>query len=224
MEIKGIDVSAWQHADTNKATIDWQLVREADYKFAIVKCTQGLTYTNPWLDADINGARDAGLLVGCYHYAWPTPGGAEAEAKYALDATNKYDLDLGVTLDLETIGDVQFAHELATYAQEFLRLVSLEHEDAPLYTDRSFLTSIGGPVPNHKLWLALGTTDLEQIPVGVHPWCVQTTAAPVRGIVGDVDQDVMMSPRGLNPPAGHKPPAPEPVAVEKAEEKAEPAG
>jgi hypothetical protein len=56
--IHGIDVSAYQPATYSTAGLD----------FVIVKATEGLSYTNPLLAAQAKRARDAGLVVGFYHY------------------------------------------------------------------------------------------------------------------------------------------------------------
>src|SRR5438067_1419446 len=56
--IHGIDVSAYQSETYSTAGLD----------FVIVKATEGLSYTNPRLAAQVKRARDAGLIVGFYHY------------------------------------------------------------------------------------------------------------------------------------------------------------
>lgn len=61
----GIDVSRWQ------GQIDWPAVKKAGKKFAYIKATEGIGYVSPTLDAQLSGARAAGLVVGCYHYARP---------------------------------------------------------------------------------------------------------------------------------------------------------
>ena len=100
MKLTGIDVSAWQHGDEDKPTIDWDLVKRDGYGFAMVKCTQGTDYVNPWLDQDVLGAHEAGLYVGCYHFGTPTAAGGEAEARFALQHTDHLPLDWGIALDL----------------------------------------------------------------------------------------------------------------------------
>jgi GH25 family lysozyme M1 (1,4-beta-N-acetylmuramidase) len=56
--IHGIDVSAYQPETYSTAGLD----------FVIVKATEGLSYTNPRMTAQAKRARDAGLVVGYYHY------------------------------------------------------------------------------------------------------------------------------------------------------------
>lgn len=74
--IHGVDVSAYQSETYSIAGLD----------FVIVKSTEGLTYTNPRLGAQTKRARDAGLVVGFYHY--PHMGNDPiAEASYFLQRT-----------------------------------------------------------------------------------------------------------------------------------------
>ena len=97
--LRGIDVSSHQ------PQINWATVAAIN-DFAIVKATGGTTYQNPKYRAQIGGARNAGLVVGHYHFAFEAslhtmPGaGPEAEADFFL---SKADVRTGelVVLDFE---------------------------------------------------------------------------------------------------------------------------
>ncbi|NCY16106.1 MAG: glycoside hydrolase, partial [Actinobacteria bacterium] len=67
--ITGVDVASYQHP--GGAPIDWVKVRSAGHRYALVKATEGTTYTNPYFNADWTGAAAAGLYRGAYHYARP---------------------------------------------------------------------------------------------------------------------------------------------------------
>ncbi|MEV5957311.1 GH25 family lysozyme [Streptomyces sp. NPDC051987] len=56
--IHGVDVSAYQPETYSTSGLD----------FVFVKATEGLSYTNPLLAAQTKRGRDAGLVVGFYHY------------------------------------------------------------------------------------------------------------------------------------------------------------
>jgi hypothetical protein len=71
--IHGIDVSAYQSETYSATGLD----------FVIVKATEGLSYTNPRMAAQVKRARDAGLVVGFYHYPHMA-NEAVAEADYFL--------------------------------------------------------------------------------------------------------------------------------------------
>src|SRR5215213_2379683 len=97
----GIDVSHWQGA------IDWQKVRTAGKKFALLKATEGTSFADPKFANYRAGARAAGIVIGAYHYARPdsTAGDAVTEARWMVSqiaplATD----DLRPALDLESTG------------------------------------------------------------------------------------------------------------------------
>lgn len=59
---KGIDVSHWQ------GIIDWKKVRGAGYSFAFLKATEGSRIVDDRFRANAQDAKNAGLLVGAYHF------------------------------------------------------------------------------------------------------------------------------------------------------------
>ncbi|MFJ7180024.1 glycoside hydrolase family 25 protein [Streptomyces massasporeus] len=68
--LRGIDVSAYQSSS----------YRTDGLSFVFVKATEGRSYVNPKLAAQTRRARDAGLVVGFYHFLWP--GNLTAQAEY----------------------------------------------------------------------------------------------------------------------------------------------
>jgi len=218
VKLKGIDVSGWQHGDPGHPQINWEQVRAAGYEFVYVKCTQGLDYVNPWLTSDVQLAKEAGLLVGAYHYAVPSPATGASQAQYALAHTDHLPLDLGIALDLEELGEFTQGYETLPWAMDFLAEISKVHEDAPLYTYRAFAEAMGSLPPNHRLWLAFDKAHPPAPPPGLHPWIEQLDAEEVPGIAGLVDVDVMLSSRGVHPAL---PSAPALVAVPEPEKPAE---
>src|SRR4051812_1535161 len=61
----GIDVSHWD------GTINWTSVRAAGKEFAFQKATEGTTYTDPTFTTNMNGGKNAGVLMGAYHFGHP---------------------------------------------------------------------------------------------------------------------------------------------------------
>ncbi|WP_367139642.1 LysM peptidoglycan-binding domain-containing protein [Saccharothrix sp. HUAS TT1] len=61
----GIDISSHNDID------DWAAVRGNNITYASVKTTQGDYYINPKHQGQIDGARNAGVLPGAYHFADP---------------------------------------------------------------------------------------------------------------------------------------------------------
>ena len=62
---RGIDVSHHQ------GTIDWRKVAASGVVFAFIKSTQGDYFTDPYFHRNRQAAKDAGILVGAYHYYDP---------------------------------------------------------------------------------------------------------------------------------------------------------
>lgn len=59
--LHGIDVSAYQSTSYDTDGLS----------FVFIKATEGHSYVNPRLSAQTKTARDAGLVVGFYHFLWP---------------------------------------------------------------------------------------------------------------------------------------------------------
>jgi lysozyme len=64
-QIQGIDVSKWQ------GEIDWTqlMATQPEIKFAIIKATEGVGYTDPKFKRNWEAAKAAGLIRGAYHFA-----------------------------------------------------------------------------------------------------------------------------------------------------------
>src|SRR4051812_10110014 len=64
--IAGVDVSHFQGTGIN-----WTSVKNAGYTFAWTKATEGLTYNDDTFSTNIVNAKNAGVLIGAYHFARP---------------------------------------------------------------------------------------------------------------------------------------------------------
>src|SRR2546430_9661004 len=80
--VLGIDVSSHDHA---YGPIGWPAVAASGVRFAYVKATEGLSYTNPYFASDNSAAKAAGLLVGAYVFARPDLGNPVGQADYFFD-------------------------------------------------------------------------------------------------------------------------------------------
>lgn len=86
----GVDISSYQP--------NWTPTNE---EFVFVKATEGTTYTNPYHDKHIKLARDAGLVVGHYHFLHH--GSPAAQAKYFVNQSNVKAGDI-LVCDYEAVG------------------------------------------------------------------------------------------------------------------------
>ncbi|WP_189980080.1 GH25 family lysozyme [Streptomyces capoamus] len=96
--VRGLDVSG------HNPHVDWQATAAKGASFAYVKATEGVTYTSSYFTQQYNGAADAGLIRGAYHFARPDASGGRAQADYFLAHGGKWTRDgktLPGALDME---------------------------------------------------------------------------------------------------------------------------
>jgi GH25 family lysozyme M1 (1,4-beta-N-acetylmuramidase) len=104
--LKGLDVNA-----TQGSNIDWSSAYDAGYRFVYVKATSGdadlPTLVNAHFENQVDSAKDAGLAVGVYHFAYPETNNPEDEALYFLDVAGDYIRDgyLRPALDIEALSE-----------------------------------------------------------------------------------------------------------------------
>ena len=73
---KGHDVSSHQKK------VNWSKARAKGAKFVYVKATESTTYRNPYFSGQYNGARNAGIIRGAYHFALPGKSSGRTQAAY----------------------------------------------------------------------------------------------------------------------------------------------
>ncbi|MGN9818229.1 lysozyme [Streptomyces sp. SD11] len=74
---KGHDVSSHQK------NVNWSSAKSKGATFVYVKATESHTYRNPYFAQQYNGARNAGIVRGAYHFALPhTSSGTEQAAHF----------------------------------------------------------------------------------------------------------------------------------------------
>jgi GH25 family lysozyme M1 (1,4-beta-N-acetylmuramidase) len=96
--VYGIDVSGWQ------GNVDWQAQWNAGKRFAYVKATENLNYTNPYFAQQYNGSYNVGMVRGSYHFATPNTSSGAAQANYFVDHGGGWSSDgktLPGALDME---------------------------------------------------------------------------------------------------------------------------
>ncbi|GAA3122901.1 glycoside hydrolase family 25 protein [Streptomyces rameus] len=140
--LHGIDVSAFQ--SSSYAT--------DGLSFVFIKATEGRSYVNPHLAAQAKTARDAGLVVGFYHFLWP--GNLTAQADYFLRHAPDRPGDI-LAVDWETTGDG--THASNAEKDSFIRRLKALRPDnrVVLYANRDFwLTVDTTSYAGDGLWIA----------------------------------------------------------------------
>ncbi|WEG13820.1 GH25 family lysozyme [Pullulanibacillus sp. KACC 23026] len=130
---KGIDVSHWQ------GEIQWEKVKNAGMSFVYIKATEGTSVTDPCFSQNVKGAKQAGLMVGAYHFGRFKDGEkAEKEANHFAQIVKPFSLDLPPVLDIETNQGLS-KKDLSSAALVFRqRLKSQLSADCMLYTSTHF--------------------------------------------------------------------------------------
>ena len=73
-EVFGVDVSSYQ------GEVDWPILAEQGVMFAFCKATEGSGHVDPTFQQNWQNAREAGILVGAYHFfSYDSPGETQAE-------------------------------------------------------------------------------------------------------------------------------------------------
>jgi GH25 family lysozyme M1 (1,4-beta-N-acetylmuramidase) len=161
-----IDISA-----NNEHPINWAAVARAGVTTAIIKATEGTTYTNPDFHGDMTGANLAGIDVLAYHYAGM--GNPTAEAAYFVSvATTRY----ARILDIET-------SQNTAWTRAFLMALGNPSGELMTYGSASTIGSIRAQIPS-TIWVAA----YEQNYPGYGVMWQFTSSAEIPGITGLVDE------------------------------------
>ena len=190
---KGIDVSNWQ------GTIDWNAVKGAGYEYAFMKATQGTWFIDKTFDTFRQGAKDAGLKVGYYHYFEPGED-PDAQAKYFCDKIGKVEPDaLRLVIDAEGDAWTKYsADQRVQMVDDFLKGVQKRIGVTPevcIYCSPNFADEllVNSPkLKDYSLWIANYNVNEPRLPGPWDKWDFwqYTSKGKVPGIKGSVDLDV----------------------------------
>lgn len=151
-DVRGVDVSHHQ------GPIDWEALADDDVDFAYVKATEGSSHVDDRFEENWAAARDAGLVVGAYHFmSFDSPGADQARNVAAtVPATPG---TLPPVVDLESYGRYDDALPDADLVRPILDdlLAGLEEEygvPAIIYTtDSAYDAYLDGAYDDNPLWI-----------------------------------------------------------------------
>ena len=193
MPVPGVDTSHYQHTPS----LNWQAVRADGIRFAFLKASEGSSFTDPKFAADWRATAAAGIMRGAYHFARPSPGTADNQARHfaSVIGPQKGPGTLPPVLDLEVTGGLGVT-SLRAWTQEFLaQIEQLTGRTPIIYVSPAFWQSaLGNSTAFHHypLWIAHWDTSTPRVPGGWPTWTFwQTTSrGRVSGISGAVDRDL----------------------------------
>ncbi|MDB5705639.1 MAG: lysozyme [Sphingomonas bacterium] len=185
--MQGIDVSHYQ------GRIDWPLLPGQGVDFAYIKATEGGDYRDDRFAANWQGAGQAGIARGAYHFFTLCRSGADQAANFIatvpLDAAM-----LSPVVDLEAGGNcagrpsrAAFLAEVTTFIQ---RVEARFGKPVTLYLTREFDTdyAVSANIPR-RLWLRRLILEPGW---GARPWSIWQASSfrRLRGVPGRVDWNV----------------------------------
>ncbi|MEE2521401.1 GH25 family lysozyme [Pseudarthrobacter sp. J75] len=172
----GIDVSGWQ------GNVDWKTVKANGAVFAYVKASEGPWTLNDYFSQQYNGAANAGLIRGAYHFARPDRSSGADQARVFMASGGTWTAN-GITLppalDLESQpssygSDPCYGRtpaQLTAWTQDFVRTMLAATGKAPMiYTGYYFWRDCMGNTSAFKdsnpIWLAAYNSTGPLIPGG----------------------------------------------------------
>lgn len=155
---QGIDISH------HNGSVNWAKVKADGISFAFLKASEGQTYKDDTFEDHVKNARQAGILVGAYHFVRAV---SEADAK--AEAANFYAairaaggigrLDLPPVMDYEnnpgSLSKLQINAVAAAFLAEIERLSGVR---PIVYTGNSFAANFVAAIGKYPLWIARYST------------------------------------------------------------------
>jgi GH25 family lysozyme M1 (1,4-beta-N-acetylmuramidase) len=175
---QGLDVSSHQ------GNVNWAGAAHSAGTFAYVKATEGTGYQNPYFKQQYNGAYQAGLIRGAYHFATPNTSTGAAQATYFLAHGGGWSRDgrtLPPAVDLEYNPYGQQCYgmtpaALVAWVHDFVRTMRAHTGRYPaIYTStRWWALCMGNDTTfgADPLWIARYSTSIGSLPPSWRSWAI----------------------------------------------------
>ena len=179
----GIDVSTWQ------GDIDWPTVAENNY-FAIIRAGYGNGNEDNYFEQNYSGAKDAGVRVGAYWYAYATSTDDAANEAYGcVSVLSGKSFEWPIYYDIEE-QDIFDAGVASDIARTFCGILEDSGYYCGVYSSKSALeTYFDDDVrSSYTIWLAQWDVPSPTYEGSYDIW--QYTVGSTPGVSGDCDLDV----------------------------------
>jgi len=186
----GIDVSHYQ-GDINWPEVTAMNIDGDSLDFVFIKCTEGTTLKDDRCAENAEGACDAGLLFGFYHFFIPEVSAVD-QARIFAEQCDQYADSLRPVLDIEVRN--KYSHErivdsVFSFLEAFEKITSVR---PMIYTNESFFEDYFSQsyLKNEKFWIANYNGECKAWSLeNVYIWQFSETAT-VNGIGEKVDLNV----------------------------------
>lgn len=179
--MKGIDISSYQ------GHIDFNRVKNTGVEVVFMKTTEGRTYIDPTIDEHYQGALDAGLKIGYYHFLRNNE--TQDEINNFLNTLGNKKIDCKIAIDMET--DFGSVYQNTKRVRDFADALKSKGYEVILYTYSYFY--------NHNLdmsqlsdlpvWIAEYSGNAKPSILGSYVGYQYSDKGQVDGISGNVDMN-----------------------------------
>ena len=192
MEIRGIDVSAWQ------GKIDWKTVADYSMGFAILRITEAGNVIDSYFEQNFSECRKYNIPVGAYKYSYAmTVAEIQSEARKVVEVLNGRKLQYPVWLDLEWNNQRSLgAEQIHKLAEAFEKIITAAGYKFGIYCNVDwYLNVICSHLKKYDFWIARypasdnGTLQERLRPDFGVGW-QYSSKAKIPGISGTVDRNV----------------------------------
>lgn len=192
MEIKGIDVSAWQ------GDIDWKTVADYGMGFAILRITEKGNKVDSQFENNYKGFTNYGIPIGVYKYSYAkTVAQAQAEADTVLKVLNGREIQFPVFYDLEWSEQRSLGKSaVEKIAVAFLDKIQAAGYKAGIYCNVDWYNNVlTDALKKYDLWIARYPANddgwlQERLRPSVGVGWQYSSKAKIPGINGNVDRNV----------------------------------
>ena len=191
MEIRGIDVSAWQGA------IDWDTVANYGMDFAILRITEAGNVIDSCFEKNYSGCQKHNIPTGAYKYSYAmTVAEIQSEARKVVKVLNGRKLQYPVWLDLEWNNQRSLgAEQIHKLAEAFEKIITTAGYKFGIYCNVDwYLNVICSHLKKYDFWIARypasdnGTLQERLRPDFGVGW-QYSSKAKIPGIGGTVDRN-----------------------------------
>ena len=192
MELKGIDVSAWQ------GQIDWKTVAAYGMDFAILRITESGNVTDKYFERNYTECQKYNIPTGVYKYSYAmTISEIRSEARKVVSVLNRRKLQYPVWLDLEHHKQrVLGAESIHNLAEAFREIIVAAGYKFGIYCNEDwYMNVICSHLRKYEFWIAhYPDNDNGWLQERIRPsfgagW-QYSSKAKIPGIDGTVDRSV----------------------------------
>ena len=192
MELKGIDVSAWQ------GQIDWKTVADYGMDFVILRITESGNVTDKYFERNYTECQKYNIPTGVYKYSYAmTIAEIQSEARKVVSALNGRELQYPVWLDLEYNNQRSLgAENIHKMAEAFEKIITAAGYKFGIYCNVDwYMNVICSHLKKYDFWIA-------RYPANDDGWLQErlrpdfgvgwqySSKAKIPGISGTVDRNV----------------------------------